>query len=141
MFSFPLKLRTKSTSYTDVKVFLPLPDEGIFQIRAQVLNLRVPRASSQQRGRSPRPSGQVHSILPGGRSSRSWNNYSRTSPGRRNAPRAKSHSSSFQRRPWAPKRDFRSRSQSPGRSNGPTRANFGTKSRTPYNNGNRPTSM
>ena len=101
---------------------------------------RQPR-DRQQRGRSPRPSGQVHSVLPSGRSSRSGNNYGRTSPGRRNAPRAKSPSSSFQRRPWAPKRDFRPRSQSPGRRNGPTRANFGTKSRNPYNKGNRPTSM
>ena len=43
MFSFPLKLRVKSTFYTYVKVFPPLPDEGLFRIRAQVLNLQVPR--------------------------------------------------------------------------------------------------
>ena len=47
----------------------------------------------------------------------------------------------FKRRPWAPKRDFRPRSQSPGRHKGYQRANFGTKSRTHHNNGNHPTSM
>ena len=67
--------------------------------------------------------------------------FGRSSPGRRNALRAKSSSSSFQRRPWASKRDFRPSSQYPGRHNDYPRANFGTKSRTPYNNGNRPTSM
>ena len=101
---------------------------------------RQPR-DHQQCGRSPRPSGRVHSVLPGGRSSQSGTSFGRSSPGRRNAPRAKSPSSSFQRRPWAPKRDFRPRSQSPGRDYGPSRANFGTKSRTPNNKGNRPTSM
>ena len=45
MFSFPLELRAKSTSYTDLKAFPPLPDEGLFLIRAQVLNLQVPRGS------------------------------------------------------------------------------------------------
>ena len=101
---------------------------------------RQPR-DHQQCGRSPRPSGHVHFVLPGGRSSHSGTSFGRSSPGRRNAPRAKSPSSSFQRRTWAPKRDFRPRSQSPGRHNGYSRANFGTKSRTPCNNGNRPSSM
>ena len=45
MFSFPLELGAKSTSYTNVKAFQPHPDEGIFRIRAQVLNLQVPRGS------------------------------------------------------------------------------------------------
>ena len=45
MFSFLLELRAKSTSYTDVKGFPPLPDEGPFRIQAQVLNLQVPRGS------------------------------------------------------------------------------------------------
>ena len=45
MFSFPLELRAKSTSYTDVKVFPPLPDEGPFRIQVQDLNLQVPRGS------------------------------------------------------------------------------------------------
>ena len=45
MFSSPLELRAKSTSYTDVKVFPPLPDEGHFRIQVQVLNLQVPRGS------------------------------------------------------------------------------------------------
>ena len=45
MFSLPLELRAKSTSYTDVKVFLPLPDEGPFRIRAQDLNFQLPRGS------------------------------------------------------------------------------------------------
>ena len=45
MFSSPLELRAKSTSYTDVKAFPPLPDEGLSRIRAQVLNLQVPRGS------------------------------------------------------------------------------------------------
>ena len=46
MFSFPLEFRAKSTSYTDVKKFPPLPDKCLFRIRAQVLNLQVPRGSS-----------------------------------------------------------------------------------------------
>ena len=41
MFSSPLEV----TSYTDVKAFTHLPDEGRFRIRAQVLNLQVPRGS------------------------------------------------------------------------------------------------
>ena len=45
MFSSPLEFRAKSTSYTDVKAFPPLPDEGLFRIRVQVLNLQVPRGS------------------------------------------------------------------------------------------------
>ena len=45
MFSFPLELGAKSTSYTNVKVFPPLPDECPFQIQVQVLNLQVPRGS------------------------------------------------------------------------------------------------
>ena len=45
MFSFPLELRGKSTSYTDVKAFPPLPDEGLFRITSHVLNLQVPRGS------------------------------------------------------------------------------------------------
>ena len=45
MFSFPLELRAKSTCYIDVKAFPPLPDEGLFRIRLQVLNLQVPRGS------------------------------------------------------------------------------------------------
>ena len=38
-------MRAQPTSYTDVKAFQPPPDEGLFQIRAQVLNLQVPRGS------------------------------------------------------------------------------------------------
>ena len=45
MFSSPLELRAKSTSYTDVKAFPSLTDEGLFWIRVQVLNLQVPRGS------------------------------------------------------------------------------------------------
>ena len=45
MFSSPLELRAKLTSYTDVKASPPLPDEGLFRIRAQVLNLQVTRGS------------------------------------------------------------------------------------------------
>ena len=45
MFSSPLELRAKSTSYTDEKVFPPLPDEGPFRIQAQVLNIQVPCGS------------------------------------------------------------------------------------------------
>ena len=46
MFSFPLELRAKSTSYTDVKAFQPLPDEGLSRIQVQVLNLQIPRGST-----------------------------------------------------------------------------------------------
>ena len=144
MFSFLQEQKAKSTSCLDDKAFLLLLDKGLFQIRVQDPNTQVPRDS-------PATTSSVadHLALVG----KSISSYlvvdrrvqgtifSRTSPGRRNAPRAKSPSSSFQRRPWAPKRDFRPRSQSPGRHNGYPRANFGTKSRTPYNNGNRPTSM
>ena len=45
MFSFLLDLRAKSTSYTDEKAFLPLPDEVLSRTRVQVLNLQVPRGS------------------------------------------------------------------------------------------------
>ena len=45
MFSSPLELRAKLTSYIDEKVFPPLTDEGLFRIRVQVLNLQVPRGS------------------------------------------------------------------------------------------------
>ena len=45
MFSSPLELRAKSTSYTDVNVFPPLPYEDLFHIRGQVLNLQVHRGS------------------------------------------------------------------------------------------------
>ena len=45
MFSFLLELRAKSTSYTDVKVFPHLLDEGPFRIQVQVLNHQVPRGS------------------------------------------------------------------------------------------------
>ena len=45
MFSSPLELRAKSTSYIDEKVFPPLPDEDLSRTRAQVLNLQVPRGS------------------------------------------------------------------------------------------------
>ena len=45
MFSFPVELRAKSTSYIDVNVFPPLPDKGLSRIRVQVLNLQVPRGS------------------------------------------------------------------------------------------------
>ena len=88
---------------------------------------RRPR-DHQHRGRSPRPSGQVHAVLPGGRSPRSGNGFGRNPPALRNASRSKSPASSFQRRPWVPKRDQRPRSQSPGRTprqgNGFSRASF-----------------
>ena len=45
MFSSPLELRTKLTSYTDEKVFPPLPDEDLSRTRVHVLNLQVPRGS------------------------------------------------------------------------------------------------
>ena len=45
MFSSPLELRAKLTSYTDEKAFLPLPDEDLSRTRVQVLNLQVPRGS------------------------------------------------------------------------------------------------
>ena len=45
MFSSPLESRAKLTSYADAKAFPPLPDEGLFRIRVQVLNLQVPRGS------------------------------------------------------------------------------------------------
>ena len=45
MFSSPLGLRAKSTSYTDVRAFPPLQDEGLSRIQVQVLNLQVPRGS------------------------------------------------------------------------------------------------
>ena len=45
MFSSPLELRAKLTSYIDEKVFPPLPDEDLSRTRVQVLNLQVPRGS------------------------------------------------------------------------------------------------
>ena len=45
MFSSPLELRAKLTSYTDEKVFPPPPDEDLSRTRVQVLNLQVPRGS------------------------------------------------------------------------------------------------
>ena len=45
MFSSPLELRAKLTSYTDEKVSPPLPDEDLSRTRVQVLNLQVPRGS------------------------------------------------------------------------------------------------
>ena len=45
MFSSLLEFRAKSTAYTDVKVFLPLSDEGPFRTRAQVFITQVPRGS------------------------------------------------------------------------------------------------
>ena len=39
------KNHVQSTSYTDAKVFTPLPDEVLFRIRAQGLNFQVPRGS------------------------------------------------------------------------------------------------
>ena len=45
MFSSPLGLRAKSTSYTDVEALTPLRDGGPFRIRAQVLNLQVHHGS------------------------------------------------------------------------------------------------
>ena len=45
MFSSPLELRAKLTSYTDEKVFPPLPDEDLSRTRVQGLNLQVPRGS------------------------------------------------------------------------------------------------
>ena len=45
MFSSPVELRAKSTSYTDEKVFPPLPDEDLSRTRVQVLNFQVPRGS------------------------------------------------------------------------------------------------
>ena len=76
MFTFSPELRAMSTYYTDVNVFPPLPDEGISHSSAGSQSSsasRQPR-DRQQRGRSPRPSGQVHSVIPGGISSRSGNN-------------------------------------------------------------------
>ena len=45
MFSFPLELRAKTTSYTDEKAFPHPPDEDLSRTRVQVLNLHVPRGS------------------------------------------------------------------------------------------------
>ena len=46
MFSSPLELRAKLTSYIDEKAFSPPTDEDLSRARVQVLNLQVPRGST-----------------------------------------------------------------------------------------------